>query len=161
MTQTNDSPGLQILSLWARLHRKPLGSWIFSRFAGRLVPYTGSIRSRVQVLRPGYAQVLMKDRRAVRNHLGSIHAVALVNLGEFTSGLAFVTSLPSDLRGIVTELKATYIKKARGPLTARSSFDPSDLAPDTEQMTQAEITDSDDVVVARIAARWNVRRARD
>lgn len=103
---------------WDLLSGMPGGKLVFSRLVGRMAPYTGSIHATVTVLRAGYAEVEMADRRAVRNHLDCIHAIALANLGELAGNVALAYSLPDDARFIVSGLEVEYMKKARGTITA-------------------------------------------
>ncbi|MDB4960617.1 MAG: hypothetical protein JWP01_616 [Myxococcales bacterium] len=103
---------------WNLLSGMPGGKLVFSRLVGRMAPYTGTIHATVTVLRAGYAEVAMADRKAVRNHLDCVHAVALANLAELAGNIALAYSLPDDGRFIVSGMEIEYTKKARGTITA-------------------------------------------
>ncbi|HVK87072.1 MAG TPA: hotdog fold domain-containing protein [Kofleriaceae bacterium] len=107
-----------IRDAWNVLSGVPGGRAVFSRLVGRMAPYTSTIRATVTVLRAGYAEVVMADRKAVRNHLNCVHAIALANLAELAGNIALAYSLPDDARFIVSGMQIEYTKKARGTITA-------------------------------------------
>ena len=135
---------------WQHLSGIPGGRRIFSRLLGLAIPYTGSIGAEVIALEPGYARVALEDRRAVRNHLSSIHAIALTNLGELTGNLALVSALPDDGRFIVTKLAIEYKKKARGRIVAECRCEPPTSTERREYELLVSLRDSTDAVVASV-----------
>lgn len=150
------APGARLRRLWQLLDPLPGGSWIFSRILGWMVPYTGTLGARIRRLEPGYARITLRDRRRVRNHLGSIHAAALANLGEVTSGLAMTVGLAPNVRGIVVSLSTDFLKKARGTLTAESRVQVPDVDRTVELPVEAEIRNQEGDTVARTRAVWRI-----
>jgi acyl-coenzyme A thioesterase PaaI-like protein len=145
-----------IPALWDRLSPLPGGKRLFSRLLGRMARYTGTIRPRVEELRPGYARVSMRDRPPVRNHLKSVHAIALMNLAEVSSGLALLYGLPPGGRAILTGLSIEFLKKARGTLTAEAELEVPRTTERQEYEFESVIRDAEGEVVARAKARWLV-----
>ena len=148
--------GAKFLGLWQRLAPWPGGPWLFSKLFGLKVPYSGSVHPRIRVLEPGHAEIEIPDRRSNRQHLGSVHAIALMNLAEMTSGLAMMAALPPTVRGIVTTLSMTYHKKARGTIRAVARVAVPTVNSDRDFDVIAECFDRAGTLVATGNVRWRL-----
>lgn len=139
----------ELVRAWKLLRSVPGGKKLFSMAIGFYVPYTGSISPRVQTVHDGFAEVAMADQRKVRNHLNSIHAVALANLIELTGNLALYSGMPPNGRFIVKELNVSYEKKARGRVVAESDTPTLDTTEEAEFEIDVTIRDSEGDVTTR------------
>jgi len=156
MPRANESPGERPAELWSPLSRFPGGRWIFSRLLGTMVPYSGTISPRVRRFERGHAIVELRDRRGVRNHLGSVHAIALANLGELATGLSVIGALDARTRGILVGLEVSYLKKARGRLEAEARWEVTEVTEPISSRVEAEIRDEEGDVVAVVRAAWRL-----
>lgn len=142
---------------WRRLSTLPGGRRLFARLLGRMVPYSGTIRPDVLELEGGRAVVALRERRALRNHLRSVHALALANLGELASGLAMTLALPAGVRGIPIRIEIDYEKKARGRIVAEGrATPPMEIGDGVDATAHAELRDEAGDVVARLVVRWRL-----
>lgn len=111
-------------SLWSAASGLPGGKAVFTRAVCFKAPYFGSIHPYIEELRSGHCEVRIKDRRGVRNHLGSVHAIAMCNMAELAGGMATEATVPPGARWIPKSMTVEYLRKARGPLRAIADVDP-------------------------------------
>jgi len=102
----------------------PGGKYLFNKLIGFKAPFFARIHPNVLELKSALSVVEMKDRRGIRNHIGSVNAGAMCTLAELSGGLALDAAIPRDLRWLPRSMTVAYLKKAGGTLMARCEFDP-------------------------------------
>jgi len=142
--------------MWRAASKVPGGKALFSAAAARQAPYSATVGARVIELAPGHARVSMDDRPAVRNHLRSVHALAVANLAEFTSGLCMLAGLPRGRRGIIVRIEVAYPKKARGTLTATADIVPPTADFEGMLVLPVDVYDAEGDVVVRGWFHWRI-----
>jgi acyl-coenzyme A thioesterase PaaI-like protein len=154
-------PEPSTLRLWKRLSRRPLGRRVFSIAYAAKAPYFLSIRPRVVEMRPGYAELTLKKRWRVQNHIGTVHAIALCNLAEATMGLVAEATVPPDARWIPKAMSVRYLAKAETDMRATSQIDPIGEVTeprDVEVPVSVTDTDGNEVFDAVITIRVSPKR---
>lgn len=138
------------LAIWNRLSSKPGGRWLFTRVICWKAPYFGSIRPAFVELRPGYCEVRMKKRRAVHNHIGTVHAIAICNLAELAAGVMTDASMPPTHRWIPKGMTVEYVGKAGSDLRGIGKIEPMpEFGESADLPVQVEVFDTEDKVVFR------------
>jgi acyl-coenzyme A thioesterase PaaI-like protein len=129
------------LKSWRTLSGTAFGRWLFSRLVCFRAPYFASIRPVFDVLEPGRAVARIRKRRAVTNHIGTVHAIAMANLCELVAGTVTEVSLPRSMRWIPRSMKIDYLAKAETDLTAEAALPP--ITPGSAQDIAVPVTVTD------------------
>ena len=98
----------------------------------------------------------MRDRAVVRNHLKSVHAIALMNLGELATGAAVMYQVDGRGRGILKHIGMDYLKKARGTITATCEVDVPNEPGKHDLDVEGILTNEDGEIVAKVRATWRI-----
>ena len=88
----------KVLSLYRQVTKLPKGRRIFSLFFSLQAPYFGTIRPLFVELRPNYAELTIRKRRRVQNHIGTVHVIAICNGLEAAMGALAESTVPSEKR---------------------------------------------------------------
>ncbi|WP_380053802.1 hotdog fold domain-containing protein [Falsihalocynthiibacter sp. SS001] len=94
----------------------PFGAQLFSAYAARKAPYFRTVRPLVQRLEPNRCDIFIKKRRAVQNHIGTMHVIAVANGLEMAMGFMAEASIPKHLRWIPKGMTLEYPAKANTSL---------------------------------------------
>lgn len=139
----------QLMRVWQICEKLPFGKIIFSKLVCFKAPYFANIKPRFIELRPGYCEIHFKKRRAVTNHLKSVHAIAMCNVSELAAGSMLEVSIPKNMRWIPKEMTVSYLKMAKTNLKATCEMTAANLVTPQELPMTVHVTDTNGVEVFR------------
>tara|TARA_R110002020_G_scaffold159346_1_gene343097 strand:+ start:3264 stop:3752 length:489 start_codon:yes stop_codon:yes gene_type:complete len=113
-----------LLKLYHKTLSYPFGRALFSRMFAAKAPYFRSIKPTITDLQPNHCELTFKKRKAVQNHIGTVHAIALCNGLEMAMGALAEASIPKHLRWIPKGMTVNYTAKADSDIRIVASTDP-------------------------------------
>jgi acyl-coenzyme A thioesterase PaaI-like protein len=114
----------RVLDLWNTTSSLPQGQRIFSTLFAQKAPYFASIHPRFTEIRPNHAELVIRKRRSVHNHIRTVHAIALCNGLEAAMGALAEATIPAHKRWIPKGMEVAYTAKADSDITCIAETDP-------------------------------------
>ena len=126
----------------APLEKLPKGMGRVARtlILGNLVRFVGTAKLDVEELTTHRAIISIKNRKRVRNHIGSVHAAAIALLAETATGFVVGMNVPDSGAPVIKSLKVEYKKRVKGALRAEATLT-------EEQVTQIRTIEKGEVTV--------------
>ena len=146
----------QTFTLYKRIARLPRGRQIFSLLYARKAPYFATVRPKVRQVRENYAELSIANRKAVHNHIGTLHAIAVCNGLEAAMGVLAEASIPRDKRWIPKGMEVSYTAKATSDITCIAETDPEQWTgddPDVPVRVRG-VRDDGTVVIEGVIGLW-------
>jgi len=139
-----------------RLMRVPGHNFLFRIGLALAAPYSANIRPRLIHAAPGHLELGMCKRRAVTNHMRTLHAAALANLMELCGSMAVQLAIPPTARWIPAGLDIRYLRKGRTDVRAVCSFTPPNWRIDQDWPVTIQVLDATDALIAEAVLHMRV-----
>jgi acyl-coenzyme A thioesterase PaaI-like protein len=144
-----------VLGLYRSLARLPKGRTVFSVVFARKAPYFRSIRPRFLDVRPHRAQLVVADRKRVRNHIGTVHVIAICNGLEAAMGALAEATVPTGNRWIPKGMRVEYLGKATSDIVCVAETEPADWERGPDVPVRVSATrDDGSLVVTGVIDLW-------
>ena len=100
--------------------RRSLITWVF----GGTVHFVRTAGLKFEELGEDRAVLMVRNKRRVQNHIGTVHAAAVALLGETATGAVFGMSVPDDKIPLLKSMQINYLKRSQGALRAEATLSP-------------------------------------
>lgn len=131
MTQTN-----RLAKLVKATAKFPKGirTTLWSKAFGRVVPMVGT--ANIKYVEVTHTQVIVeiKNHRAMQNHIGQVHAVAMALIAETATGFVVAMNVPDSSIVLIKSIKIDYKRPSKGNMKAVASLSEAQI----QQMQQSE-----------------------
>jgi uncharacterized protein (TIGR00369 family) len=108
-------------------------STLLSKTFGRIVPMVGSAKIRYIHVSESKVEVTLANHKAMRNHIGQVHACAMVLLAETATGFVTGMNVSDNCIMLIKSLHVDFKRPSKGAMTAIAT-----LTPEQRQLMQTD-----------------------
>jgi len=144
----------------------PIRNRAFTLVFGRAVKFFATAGLRFTDVAEDRAVVVLKNIKAVQNHLGTPHAMAMGLLVESATGVLVGLNVPDNCVPVIKHVGIDYLKRAKGDLRAEARLTDAQIdllqtTPKGEVEVAVTVTDSEgkEPIFASMIWAWTPKRA--
>lgn len=135
--------------LYKKMTALPQGKRLFSIAFCQKAPYFASAHLRVRNMAPHRGEVIVPLRRATKNHIGTVHAIAACNGLEAAMGLLAEATCPKDHRWLPKGMDVQYLAKSDSDLVCTAETTEADWAAGPDVPVTVKATRADGTVTVQ------------
>lgn len=139
---------MAVMELYRSFQKFPLGNYLFLKAVCLKAPYFSSIKPELLHFNEGEIEIKLPKRKAVYNHIGTVHAIAMCNLAELCGGLCIDSVIPKDKRWIPKGMSVDYLAKATTSLIGKCKVSKDSIQLGDNKVL-VEVFDSSEKIVFR------------
>mgnify|MGYP000243352173 CR=1 FL=1 len=98
----------------------PLKTRAFSVVFGRAVKFFKTTGCKFEWIETNHAIVSIKNKTAMQNHIGGLHAIAMLMTAETATGALVGLNVPANAIPVIKRLEVDYRKRCSGDLRAEA-----------------------------------------
>lgn len=126
---------------------------------GKVIKFAGTSGCRVEKLTPQECIIVIRNKKKVQNHIGSVHAAAMGLLAESATGFMTGLTVPDDRIIVIRSMKLEYLKRASGDMKAVASYTDEQVAyvrdtPKGDILVPVVITDENGTETVKAEMIW-------
>lgn len=97
---------------------KSYPTWVRSLAVGRVVKFTGTAGVSYDEMSTDRVVVSLANKSKVHNHIGQIHAAAMMLLAETATGMALGMIVPDDKLPLLKYMNSKFVRRSQGKMQA-------------------------------------------
>ena len=95
-----------------------LRPWFRDKAIGNVVKLVGTSQVHFAEMTHHRLVCQLKNRKKVRNHIGQIHAAAMILLAETATGILVGMNIPDDKIPLIKSLNTKFVRRTQGDMKA-------------------------------------------
>lgn len=131
---------LKLVKMTSKLP-KSIRTRLWNKTFGRIVPMVGTAKIQYLSMQPNRVIVQLENHKAVQNHIGQIHACAMVLLAETATGFVTALNVPDRAIVLIKTMHIDFKRPTQGAMQAIAT-----LTAEQQQLMQS--TDKGETLVA-------------